>query len=200
MLPPSFQNLIDEISKLPGLGPRAAARLVSHLLRQSKEELNKLISALQNLKQETKICRRCFNLSENELCPICQDPKRDNSQICVVEDALDIPPIEQTKRFQGVYHVLEGTLSPLEGREPSKLRIKELTNRIKKSQPKVKEIIIATNPSTEGETTALYLVRLLRPLNIKITRLGRGLSTGSSLEYADENTLINALEGRREYK
>ncbi|HEB01479.1 MAG TPA: recombination protein RecR [Candidatus Portnoybacteria bacterium] len=200
MLPQSIQNLTDELSKLPGIGPRAAARLAFYLLYQSPEEVTKLISAIQELKQKTKICRQCFNLTEEELCLICKNPKRDSDQICVVEEALDISPLEQTGRYNGLYHVLGGTLSPLEGRGPDNLRIKELVNRIKKNQLPIKEIIIATNPNTEGETTALYLVRILKPLNIKITRLGRGLATGGSLEYADETTLSSALNGRREYK
>ena len=199
MYPKSIQNLITEFSKLPGIGPRTAARFAFSLLRKSKNDLELLSNAIIKLKEETKICKNCFNISEEDLCEFCSNVKRDRSLVCVVEEAINIPAIENTKRFTGLYHVLGGVIKPNEGIGPNDLKIKELIERIKSNR--IKEIIIATNPNTEGETTARYLVKALRPYeNIKITRLARGLSTGSDLEYADEMTISSALAGRREYK
>ncbi len=199
MYPKSIQNLITEFSKLPGIGPRTAARFAFSLLRKSKSDLELLSNAIIKLKEETKICKNCFNISEEDLCEFCSNVKRDRSLVCVVEEAINIPAIENTKRFTGLYHVLGGVIKPNEGIGPNDLKIKELIERIKSNG--IKEIIIATNPNTEGETTALYLVKALRSYeNIKITRLARGLSTGSDLEYADEMTISSALAGRREYK
>lgn len=223
MLPESIKNLIDQLSKLPEIGPRAATRLALFMLNQPDDYLKDFARAVEELKQKTKICRNCFNLTSDTACAICSDARRDQNTICVVEDILDIIPIERTKRYNGVYHVLGGLVAPVEGITPEKLHIKELENRIKNLQQKNEsptphttgrdllasprpgrgnkdktvEIILALNPTTEGDTTALYLQRALNPLGIKITRLGRGLSTGSDLEYADETTLINALIGRR---
>ncbi len=197
MFPNCIQNLINEFSKLPGIGPKAAERIVFYLLEKPKKEVKIFIQAMIEVKTKTKICKQCFNVSENELCRICSDLKRDKTIICVVENALDIIPLEKTGQFKGLYHILDGKIEPSKGITPEKLRIKELMSRLKKE--KIKEVIIATNPTTEGETTALYLVRLLKPLDIKITRIGRGLPTGASLEYADETTLSSALIGRREY-
>ncbi len=197
MFPNCIQNLINEFSKLPGIGPKAAERIVFYLLEKPKKEVKTFIQAMIEVKTKTKICRQCFNVSENELCRICSDSKRDKTIICVVENALDIIPLEKTGQFKGLYHILDGKIEPSKGITPEKLRIKELMSRVEKE--KIKEVIIATNPTTEGETTALYLVRLLKPLDIKITRIGRGLPTGASLEYADETTLSSALIGRREY-
>ena len=197
MFPSCIQNLINEFSKLPGIGPKAAERIVFYLLEKPKQEVKTFIQALIEVKTKTKICKQCFNVSENELCRICSDSKRDKTIICVVENALDIIPLEKTGQFKGLYHILDGRIEPSKGITPEKLRIKELIARVKKE--KIKEVIIATNPTTEGETTALYLVRLLKPLDIKITRIGRGLPTGANLEYADEITLSSALIGRREY-
>lgn len=197
MFPSCIQNLINEFSKLPGIGPKAAERIVFYLLEKPKQEVKTFIQALIEVKTKTKICKQCFNVSENELCRICSDSKRDKTIICVVENALDIIPLEKTGQFKGLYHILDGRIEPSKGITPEKLRIKELIARVKKE--KIKEVIIATNPTTEGETTALYLVRLLKPLDIKITRIGRGLPTGANLEYADETTLSSALIGRREY-
>lgn len=198
MYPKSIQNLIEEFSKLPGIGPRTAARFAFNLLRKPEQELKSLSDAITNLKKETKICKNCFNISEKELCEFCLNSKRDKSIVCVVEEAINIPAIENTKRFNGLYHVLGGVIKPNEGISPSDLKIKELIERIENNG--MKEIIIATNPNTEGETTALYLVKTLKPFSIKITRLARGMSTGSDLEYADEMTISSALAGRREYK
>jgi recombination protein RecR len=208
MLPQPLQNLINQLSKLPEIGPRAATRLVFYLINQDQKELDELSSLIKNLKTNIRLCSQCFNLAElnKSLCSICQDPKRDKTIICLVEDILDIIPLEKTKRYHGLYHVLGGLISPTNGIGPEQLRIKELVQRIQKlqaaqplktSSKTVPEVILALNPTTEGDTTALYLERLLKPLNIKITRLARGLSTGSDLEYADENTLSSALLGRR---
>lgn len=199
MLPSSLKILIDQLSKLPGLGQRSATRLAFYLISQPPADLNALAQAIKDLPVKVKHCPRCFNLtSGTELCAICADKKRQQNILCVVEDILDIIPIERTRQFNGVYHVLGGLISPVDGLTPDKLHIKELVGRIKqflaqKIQP---EIILALNPTTEGDTTALYLEKLLQPSNAKITKLNRGLSTGSDLEYADETTLINALKYR----
>ncbi|MCK5413135.1 MAG: recombination protein RecR [Candidatus Pacebacteria bacterium] len=196
MYPKPIENLIKEFAKLPGIGPKAAARFAFNLLRKSDYELELFGNAILELKNETTVCKNCFNISENSLCEFCSNEKRDDKIICIIEEAINIPAIEDTRQFNGHYHVLGGTIQPGEGNGPDTLRIKELIKKIK--EKKIKEIIIATNPNTEGETTALYLVKIIKPLNIKITRLGRGLSTGSDLEYADQMTIINALETRKE--
>lgn len=196
--PKSLRNLIQELSKLPGVGPRTATRYAFYLLRKSDAEVEMLSDALLDLKKETKICKNCFNVSENDLCEFCLNPKRDRSIICIIEEAINIPIIENTKKFNGLYHVLGGTIKPHEGAGPEKLNIEQLVERIKKSE--VKEIIIATNPNIEGETTAMYLVKRLKEFNLKITHLARGLSTGSDLEYADEMTVSHALEERKEFE
>jgi len=201
MLPTSLKNLIDQFSKLPGLGQRSATRLAFWLLNQPQNDLNALAEAVKNLKLKTKVCRQCFNLtSGTDFCAICLDRKRAQNQICVVEDILDIIPIERTRQFGGVYHVLGGLIAPTEGMTPDKLHIKELLVRLKNladKKPEIPiEIILALNPTTEGDTTALYLERQLKLFNIKITKLNRGLATGSDLEYADETTLVNALKFR----
>lgn len=201
MLPEPIKNLIDQLSKLPEIGPRAATRLAFFMLNQPDDYLKDFARAIEELKQKTKICQNCFNLTSGTACVICSDARRDQNIICVVEDILDIIPIERTKRYNGVYHILGGLIAPVEGLTPEKLHIKELESRIKnlqeKNKDKIVEIILAFNPTTEGDTTALYLQRVLQPLNAKVTRLGRGLSTGSDMEYADETTLINAFLGRR---
>jgi len=199
MLPPSLKNLIDHLSRLPGLGQRSATRLAFYLISQPTSELNSLAQAIKDLPAKIKHCPRCFNLtSDSELCAICADKKRQQNLICVVEDILDIIPIERTRQFIGAYHVLGGLLSPIDDLTPDKLRIKELVARIKQllSQKIQPEIVLAFNPTTEGDTTALYLEKLLKPSNAKITKLNRGLATGSDLEYADEATLVNALKYR----
>jgi len=199
MLPQSLKILIDHLSRLPGLGQRSATRLAFYLISQPAGELNSLAQAIKDLPTKIKHCPCCFNLtSDSGLCAICADKKRQQNIICVVEDILDIIPIERTHQFSGVYHVLGGLISPIEGLTPDKLRVKELAGRIRqlltqKIQP---EIVLAFNPTTEGDTTALYLEKLLKPSNAKITKLNRGLATGSNLEYADETTLINALKYR----
>jgi recombination protein RecR len=199
MFPESIQKLIDHLSKLPDMGPRAATRLVFYLINQEQKDLDELSSLIKDLKTKIHLCSQCFNITgkDNRLCSICQDKKRDEETICLVENVLNIIPLEKTKQYHGLYHVLGGLISPTDGLGPDKLRIKELIERIKKSQPAIKEIIFALSPTTEGDTTLLYIERLLKPLNIKITRLGRGLSMGSDLEYIDENTLTSALLGRK---
>ncbi len=199
MFPQSIQNLIDQLSKLPDIGPRAASRLVFYLINQDQPELDNLASSIKDLKTKIRLCDNCYNLTtnENNRCLICADRKRNQETICMVETILSIPPIERTKQYHGLYHVLGGLISPGNGIGPEKLKIKELNNRIKKSQPAVKEIIFALSPTTEGDTTTLYIERLLKPLNIKTSRLARGLSLGSDLEYIDEHTLSNAFLGRR---
>jgi recombination protein RecR len=197
MFPQSIQELINQLSKLPEIGPRAATRLVFYLINQDQAELNKLSSLVREIKNEIHLCQQCFNLAskENYLCLICQDKKRDNNIICVVETVLNIPPIEKTKQYNGLYHVLGGLISPGNGIGPEKLKIKQLVQRVEKNP--VKEVIFAFSPTTEGDTTALYIEHLLKPLEIKTSRLARGLSIGSDLEYVDENTLSSAFLGRR---
>lgn len=196
MIPQPLKNLIDYLAKLPGIGQRAATRLAFFLLNQPKEEIEGFAHALKELKTKTKTCPNCFNLTSDTLCVFCADRKRNSSLICVVEDILDIIPIERTRQFNGLYHVLGGLISPTEGLTPEKLKIKELTARIKKHSEQI-EIILALNPTIEGDATALYLERILKPLNVKISRLARGLSSGGDLEYTDEATLINALKNRK---
>ena len=199
MLPPSLKTLIDQLSKLPGLGQRSATRLAFYLLSRPAGDLNALAQAIKDLPVKIKHCPRCFNLtSDSELCAICANAKRQQNLICVVEDIMDIIPIERTRQFGGVYHVLGGLISPIDGLTPDKLRVKELVTRVKQflAQNIQPEVILALNPTTEGDTTSLYLEKLLKPLNIRVTKLNRGLSTGSDLEYADETTLINALKYR----
>jgi recombination protein RecR len=196
MLPSSLKNLIDHFAKLPGIGQRAATRLAFFLLNQPGQDLKDFAQALTELKTKTKVCQNCFNLSSETLCSICSDKKRNPLIICVIEDILDIIPLERTKQFSGLYHVLGGLISPTEGLTPDKLKIKELVARIKK-HPEQVEVILAFNPTVEGDATALYLERILKPLNAKISRLARGLSAGGDLEYTDEATLINALKNRK---
>lgn len=193
MFPKSLQKLIDHFSSLPSVGPKMAERLVLYLWKQDKEKLEDFGERLKSLKNNIKFCKNCFNIAENDLCVICSDKKRDRSIICVVEEPLDIIALEKTKKFNGTYHVLGGGITAQNNKD---LKISELKNRLKSVN--IKEIIIATNPTTEGEATALYLARFIKPLNIKTTRLARGLPTGGDIEYADEATLTGAIEGRKE--
>jgi len=197
MYSPQIRKLIDLFSKFPTVGPRTAARFVFYLLGVPKEGIRELTSAISNLKEKVKLCSFCFKSFEGEggLCEICRDPRRDKSLICVVEKEIDMIPIEKTKKYQGLYFILGGTISTLKKEDIKKIKAEELLERAKK--PEVKEVILALNPTTEGEATLLYLERLLKPLNKKITRLGRGLPLGAELEYADEETLGSALEGRK---
>ncbi|OIP26917.1 MAG: recombination protein RecR [Chloroflexi bacterium CG_4_9_14_3_um_filter_45_9] len=191
-------KLVRELSKLPGIGPKSAQRLTYYLLRSPDEEAKTLAEAILALKEKISLCSICFNITDCDPCPICQDKKRDYSIICVVEKPSDIMPLERTGKYNGVYHVLHGTINPAEGRGPEELKIKELLSRLQNGA--VKEVILATNPNIEGETTALYLQRLIVPLGIRVSRLARGLPFGAELEYADDMTLSQALEGRQVFQ
>jgi recombination protein RecR len=191
-------RLVKEFSKLPGIGPKGAQRLTYYLLRSPDEEAKALAEAILELKERIRLCSICFNITDCDPCPICQDEERDHSIICVVEKPSDITPLERTGKYSGLYHVLHGTISPAQGITPEELKIKELLSRLQDGS--VREVIIATNPNVEGETTALYLQHIIAPLGIRITRLARGLPFGAELEYADDMTLNQALEGRQEFK
>ena len=194
--PKAVQRLIDEFSRLPGIGPKSASRLTYFLLRGDGQQTRDLAEALTQLKERTRFCAVCFNITEDSPCPVCAEAARNNGAICVVEEPLDVLAIERTREFKGRYHVLHGVLSPVEGVGPEDLRIRELVERIK--QEPVKEVILATNVSLEGEATAMYLQKQLAPWGVRVTRLARGLPVGGDLEYADETTLARALEGRSE--
>lgn len=190
------QTLIDELGRLPGIGPKSAQRLAFHLLKLSSDDVGRLAHAITDAKAKARFCARCFNIAEAELCPICLDDRRDASIVCVVEESRDIVAIEKTGEFRGRYHVLMGALNPLEGVGPENLKVAELFARLEPEG--VVEVIVCTNPNTEGEVTALYLARMLKHVDIKVTRIASGLPVGGDLEYADELTLGRALEGRRE--
>jgi recombination protein RecR len=192
-----ISRLIEELNKLPGIGPKSAKRLAYHLLRSPDEEAKALAEAILTLKEKIKLCSICFNSTDCDPCRICQDNERDHSKVCVVEKPSDILPLEHTGKYNGVYHVLHGTISPAEGIGPDQLKIKELLARFKDGS--VTEVIVATNPNVESETMAMYLQRLITPLGIRVTRLARGLPFGAELEYADDLTLGQALENRREF-
>ena len=198
-------NLIDAFSRLPGIGPKSASRLAYFLLRSDEEIALSLASALQELKAETLFCGLCYNIADKDPCAICDNDQRDKSIICVVEEPLDVQAIERTGSFQGLYHVLHGAISPVEGIGPDDLKLRELLNRLQPGHPggkadniETRELLVATNPNLEGEATAMYIARLIKPLGVRVTRLARGLPTGGDLEYADEMTLSNALAGRLE--
>ncbi|MBM3246679.1 MAG: recombination protein RecR [Candidatus Omnitrophica bacterium] len=192
----SIEKLINRLIKLPGIGRRSAERIVGYILGAPKEEVKALAGAMYNIKENTSFCRICNNLSEQELCRICSDNQRQKDTVCIVEKPSDVAAVEKAGNFRGVYHVLMGSISPLEGKGPGDLRIDSLMQRIK--QNNIKEIIIATDADTEGETTALYLTKLIKPSGVKLTRIGVGIPMGSSLEYADATTLSKSLESRRE--
>jgi recombination protein RecR len=189
------QALIDELGRLPGIGPKSAQRIAFHLLKIPDDDANRLATAITEAKARVRFCERCFNVSESQLCGYCTDDRRDSSIICVVEESRDIVSIEKTGEFRGRYHVLLGSMSPLEGIGPEQLKIRELLNRL--GPEGVEEVIVCTNPNTEGEVTAMYLARLLKPLGLNVTRIASGLPVGGDLEYADALTLGRALEGRR---
>ena len=191
---PSIEKLIESFEKLPSIGHKTAIRLAFHMLDLNEEETNEFINSITDAKKKLKYCSTCFNISDTDPCPICSNPKRDSSVICVVEDVRDIIAMERTHEYKGVYHVLHGTISPMNGIGPED--IKKLLNRIRDT--KVKEIIIATNPRVEGEATSIYLSKLIKPLGIKVTRIAHGIPVGGDLEYTDEVTLMKAMEGRRE--
>jgi len=189
------QDLIDELGRLPGVGPKSAQRIAFHLLQADAVDVSRLVTALVEVKEKVRFCSVCGNVAEAERCRICLDPRRDLTYICVVEEPKDVVAVERTREFRGRYHVLGGAISPIEGVGPDDLRIKELLTRV--ADGDVSEIIIATDPNIEGEATATYLARLLRPMSLKVTRLASGLPVGGDLEYADEVTLGRAFEGRR---
>jgi len=192
----SVQDLIDELGRLPGVGPKSAQRIAFHLLKLSREDALRLARVIAEVKDKVTFCTRCYNIAEGDECGICSDPRRDASLLCVVEEPRDIVAVERTGEYRGRYHVLQGAINPIEGIGPDQLRIKELLVRIEAED--VAEIILCTNPNIEGEATALYLARLLKAIDLKVTRIASGLPVGGDLEYADELTLGRALEGRRE--
>lgn len=193
---PSIEKLVEAFEKLPSIGHKTAVRLAFHMLDASQQETDDFIRAIQNAKVNLKYCSKCYNISDTDPCTICANPKRDESIICVVEDVKDIIAMEKTHEFKGVYHVLHGSISPMNGIGPDDIKIKELLSRL--NPELVKEIILATNPRVEGEATAMYISKLVKPLGIKVTRIAHGIPVGGDLEYTDEVTLTKALEGRRE--
>jgi recombination protein RecR len=190
------QDLIDELGRLPGVGPKSAQRIAFHLLKLPKDDALRLATAIAVVKDKVAFCQTCFNISEGDRCGICNDPRRESTVVCVVEDPRDIVAVERTGEFKGRYHVLQGAISPIEGIGPDQLRVKELLTRIEPEG--IEEIILCTNPNIEGEATAMYLGRLIKPLGLKVTRIASGLPVGGDLEYADELTLGRAIEGRRD--
>lgn len=211
-IPKAIQNLIEAFERLPGIGPKTAARLTFYLLHVPQEELDRFSQAVGNLKRETVVCSTCLNVSETDPCPICQDPQRDNSVICVVEEPLDLLSLEKMGKYKGVYHVLHGVIDPLNNIGPDELYIEQLISKLKSQNSNAKEVILATNPTMEGEATAMYIAKAISNLKSqtmpagrqvsnlpRITRLAHGLPVGGDLEYADEITLSRALEGRREF-
>jgi recombination protein RecR len=191
----AVQDLIDELGRLPGVGPKSAQRIAFHLLQADSEDVTRLVSALTEVKSKVRFCDECGNVAEAEKCRICADPRRDHTAICVVEEPKDVVAIERTREFRGTYHVLGGAISPIDGIGPDDLRVRELMTRLASGE--VQEVIIATDPNLEGEATATYLSRLLRDVGVMVTRLASGLPVGGDLEYADEVTLGRAFEGRR---
>jgi recombination protein RecR len=189
-------RLIEEFNKLPGIGPKSAQRLTYHLLRAPGEQAEALAEAIRALREKLSLCSICLNITDSDPCPICRDTERDHATICVVEEPIDILPLERTKKYKGLYHVLHGVIAPADGIGPEELKIKELLSRL--NDGLVTEVILATNPNLEGEATTMYLQRLVAPLGIRVTRLARGLPYGGDLEYADDVTLARALEGRQE--
>ena len=192
---PSIEKLIESFEKLPSIGHKTAARLAFYILNCSEEETNEFIKSIQDAKHNLKYCSKCFNISDTDPCPICSSPKRDQSSICVVEDVRDVAAMERTHEYRGVYHVLHGSISPMNGVGPDDIKIKELLSRLMEGN--VKEVILATNPRVEGEATAMYISKLIKPMGINATRIAHGIPVGGDLEYTDEITLTKALEGRR---
>jgi recombination protein RecR len=196
MNPDPLNRLVAQLAKLPGIGEKTAQRLAFHILRAPPEYAHELATAIGEVKQKVHLCVRCFSLTEHDLCRFCRDDRRDERVLCVIEGIADLMAVEKTREFKGRYHVLHGVLSPLEGIGPDQLRIRELLTRLEEG--KVEEVIIATNPDVEGEATALYMMRLLKPMGIKVTRIAQGVPLGGDLEFADQATLARALVGRRE--
>jgi recombination protein RecR len=191
-----IQDLIDELGRLPGVGPKSAQRIAFHIIQSDRVDVSRLAEVLKTVKERVKFCTICGNITEEELCKICRDPRRDNASICVVEESKDVISIEKTREFKGKYHVLGGAISPIDGIGPENLRIRELMQRL--AETEIAEVIIATDPNLEGEATATYLTRLIKPLGVKVSRLASGLPVGGDLEYADEVTLGRAFEGRKD--
>ena len=191
---PSIEKLIESFEKLPSIGSKTAARLAFYILNASEEETNEFIKSIQDAKANLKYCSQCYNITDTDPCPICSNSARDKSVICVVEDVKDVVAMERTHEFRGVYHVLHGSISPMNGIGPDDIKIKELLSRLMDGQ--VKEVILATNPRVEGEATAMYISKLVKPLGVKVTRIAHGIPVGGDLEYTDEVTLGKALEGR----
>ncbi|MAH19341.1 MAG: recombination mediator RecR [Acidimicrobiales bacterium] len=195
MYTPALQKLIDELGKLPGVGPKSAQRIAFHLIKIPEQEALSLADAIQQAKQKVRFCETCFNMSDEVICEICSDSQRDSSLVCVVEEPRDIVALERTREYKGLYHVLQGAINPIDGIGPEQLKIRELLERLKGNT--VVEVILCTNPNIEGEATAMYLAKLIEPLGIQVSRIASGLPVGGDLEYADELTLGRALEGRR---
>jgi recombination protein RecR len=196
LLPGSLQRLVDELKRLPGIGPKGAQRLAFHILRNPRDDADRLVEAIRDVKERVTYCTICSNITDIDPCGICADATRDQRTICVVEEPQNVSVVEKTREFRGTYHVLMGTLSPLQGIGPDDLKVRELLTRV--GDGKVDEVILATNPTVEGEATALYLARLLKPLGVRVTRIAMGIPVGSDLEYADEVTMTRAMEGRRD--
>lgn len=194
--PPPIQRLLEELERLPGVGPKSAQRIAYWLLTAEAEDAERLAAAITEVKHAIRLCERCYNFSEAELCGICSDPERDAHTLCVVEEPRDVTAIEKTSGYHGVYHVLHGAISPIDGVGPERLKIHELITRL--GEEDTTEVVIATNPNVEGETTALYLAKLIKPLGVRVTRIASGLPVGGDLEFADEVTLGRAMEARRE--
>ncbi len=191
-----MSRLVDELKRLPGIGPKSAQRIAFHLLGVNREESNQLAQAIWEMREKIQLCSRCNNIAEGELCPICSDTNRDRTTVVVLEQPNNIMIIERTRQYSGQYHVLHGVISPLRSMGPEDLKLKNLLERLKEGE--VKEIILATSPTTEGQATAAYLTRLLKPLGVKVSRIGMGIPVGSELEFIDEATMIESIEGRRE--
>lgn len=195
MYPVSLQELIDEFNKLPGIGHKSAVRLAFHVMNMPEEKVQKFINAVNRAKTSVHLCNKCQNLTDKDVCDICSSNKRDTHIICVMESPKDVTALEKTKEYNGLYHVLHGAISPMDGIGPDDIKIKELISRL---TPEVTEVIMATNPTVEGEATAMYIARLLKPMGITVTRIAHGIPVGGDIEYADEVTLTRAIEGRRE--
>ena len=192
---PALQKLIDELGKLPGVGPKSAQRIAFHLIKLPEQDALSLANAIQEAKQKVRFCETCFNMSDEAICEICSDTQRDSSLVCVVEEPRDIVALERTREYKGLYHVLQGAINPIDGIGPEQLKIRELLERLKGNT--LQEVILCTNPNIEGEAPAMYLAKLIEPLGIQVSRIASGLPVGGDLEYADELTLGRALEGRR---
>lgn len=196
LFPESVEELTDHFARLPGIGRKSAARLVFHLLEQDAEEVRAFADAMVSAREKTVFCAECQNISSEPVCPICRDDKRDKSTLCVVAEPRDVAAVERCREYKGLYHVLHGVISPTRHKSPGDIRLKELLERVEKGE--ISEVILATNPDTDGDTTALYIARLLRPFSVRVTRLAYGLPMGGHVEYADEMTILRAIDGRRE--